>query len=340
MQFAALPSSVLKCGGRALRRDLLDARNADDVQDAEHDGLVPIGKRHHHGVFDDGRILGVLDAKNIAAAAAILGCEVPIASEVHGAADAVRASLVKPANDGTPFLFEQVRSNPAWDIVLPKIRLSIPYGDGNKAITWQESTYMVRLAPENGALISIMNVLSSEDKDAVAPYPDATLATDYIHRGGNETFHAFCDAPPKHTLSNVLGIIHTHMGVPDCKQLVVHCVVWSMMDREPRVAWSVDFRGYEPEFDINLSSPAVPNLHPNPAEPYVRDMVPIAEADSDSGIPLSMRNHLRHTVFDDNGMWYTAGTSPQPARLLDWEIKRIEVLQAERAATDAKGGAK
>ena len=54
---------------RALRRDLLDAGNADDVQDVEHDRILAVGKRHHHRMIEDGRILGVLDAKDIAAAA-------------------------------------------------------------------------------------------------------------------------------------------------------------------------------------------------------------------------------------------------------------------------------
>ena len=57
---------------RALRRDLLDAGNADDVQDVEHDRILAVGKRHHHGMIEDGRIFGVLDAKDIAAAASDL----------------------------------------------------------------------------------------------------------------------------------------------------------------------------------------------------------------------------------------------------------------------------
>ena len=49
-------------------RHLLDPRNADDVQGAEHDRFVALRQRDHHVVFDDGRVLGVLDAEGIAAA--------------------------------------------------------------------------------------------------------------------------------------------------------------------------------------------------------------------------------------------------------------------------------
>ena len=48
---------------------MLKARHADDVQGAEHDSFIPFGKGHHHRVLDDGRILRVIDAKVIAAAA-------------------------------------------------------------------------------------------------------------------------------------------------------------------------------------------------------------------------------------------------------------------------------
>ena len=57
-------SSVL-----SLRRHLLDTGDAHDMHGAEHDGLVPFGKRNEHRVLDDRCILRVIDEKDIPAAA-------------------------------------------------------------------------------------------------------------------------------------------------------------------------------------------------------------------------------------------------------------------------------
>ena len=52
-----------------LRRHLLDTGDADDVHGTEHDGFISFGKCHQHRVLDDGRILRVIDEKDIPAAA-------------------------------------------------------------------------------------------------------------------------------------------------------------------------------------------------------------------------------------------------------------------------------
>ena len=52
-----------------LRRHLLDTGDADDVHGTEHDGFIAFGKCHQHRVLDDGRILRVIDEKDIPAAA-------------------------------------------------------------------------------------------------------------------------------------------------------------------------------------------------------------------------------------------------------------------------------
>ena len=52
-----------------LRGHLLDTGDADDVHGTEHDGFIAFGKCHQHRVLDDGRILRVIDEKNIPTAA-------------------------------------------------------------------------------------------------------------------------------------------------------------------------------------------------------------------------------------------------------------------------------
>ena len=233
-------------------------------------------------------------------------------------------------SDATPFLSGTIVGSWVWDVELPNVAIAINTKSG-LALSLQAKKVKVRLSATNGDLISILfeSEVADGTEQELAPYPDAKMAAEYIGRGGEEVWHALV-GQPKLSLADALGCIHTQFGLGKFQEIRAHCVMWSMMRQARRPAWSVHVRGLDASQDVESSTEAQQRLESGKAR-FSELGEPLAE---ESTIPLSLRNHLRHVVFDDTGEWYTAGTTPQPARLLDSEMKKVEeLLKQSRKST-------
>jgi hypothetical protein len=216
--------------------------------------------------------------------------------------EAASATQEVVTNDQTPFLHASVNQSSVWNVRLPKTVFAPCAGQVETEKI--QLNLLVRIFAATGSLISI----ESEWPEAETQpweYPGAEQATTDIHRGGKETWHAFLEAGPKLTLKQVLDTMQGSFGgVSECKQIKAHCVMWSMMNRRPRPAWSVHLRGLPPWQPMNAGGPSLVSSADVP------DVEPSELPESD--VPANFRNHMRHIVYDDTNTWYKAGTNPQP----------------------------
>ena len=231
-------------------------------------------------------------------------------------ATAVASEIRLDGND-VPFFGERLTGRAVWRVRLPGVEVPL---DVIRATKLPPLNATIDLDANSGAVIQLL--LQTPDEEAtpsLAPYASPKSATEKMTRGGNELWQAPLDGPPASSLSAVLKTIHSRFGLPLFKEARINCVKWSSMGSEPRAAWSVHIRGFYVEFEP-ATGPTV-DLPSSTEKTPVDDLEPLV---GETIVPLSMRNHLRHIVLDKDLRWVTAGTTPQPERLLESEVKKLE----------------
>lgn len=221
--------------------------------------------------------------------------------------------------DETPFVAVDFGKHATWQVDLKNVRLRLMFATGD---SWrlEPMSIQVRFSDQDHSVVSIVATSDAISKQELAPYPDSSMAAERISAGGNETWSGRLPSAPSQSLASVLAAIHSSFGLPRFQEARINCVLWSMLGTSPRPAWSVHLRGLA---NVAASDPPMTDLTDRRIG-TTDELVSDTEVAVESEIPLSMRNHLRHIVFDDTGKWHTAGTRPQPARLLDWEQRKLE----------------
>lgn len=194
------------------------------------------------------------------------------------------AELLLARDDATPYLWNKIEKRKAWRVTFKNLELLPPEPGGSDpaARISQPRTVDVYLGPARGDLFKIVSRWP-EGVPAMAPEASAKSATKQLEDGAREVWHAFATEVPSVTLRQALGVVEANGGgVRTAKQLVVHCVRWSMMDRPLRLVWSVNLRGVGP---FETSFP---------------------------GVEEDARNHMRNIVDAQTKEWLTAISTPQP----------------------------
>lgn len=218
----------------------------------------------------------------------------------------VCVQLIVAQDDSTPHLGGSIDGRKLWRVTLTgaKFFVTIKSKLGMPAELAPWRTVDVFLSPVGGMLMKAVSRWPV-DKPGIAPEPGRTSATQQLLDGGRECWSSFVDSPPPTTLAEALCELDRQGWKPtQAAQLVAHCVMWTVMDRQPsKPVWSIHLRGIEP-FDAN-----------------------------GPGVPIEARNHLRHLLDAKTGEWFRATTAPQPTEPMPMPVPKEAPLSPKEDIT-------
>ncbi len=225
-------------------------------------------------------------ATRVERAAACLGVPIPQATASRRRFDDRLVPFLTPRLVGA--MFWEVRAAGVWFSLEQPIerrvgpyRVSIALSDDGESLMW------IRCRRE-----ALDPALARSLEEW--PVPPHDVAAQRIGWSNREKWHSLLPHRPRTDFAHALrAIARDFRGTDDAAELWAYCVLWSDLQHDSVGMWSIEERGTVP---VQVGSPGGDG----------RDVIALESP--------HLVNHLRHLVFDGSGVWYGAGTSPQPDR--------------------------